>query len=213
MSRARILFAVVLGVAAVALAACGRRDTAPAAAANVRYAVLDARDQPLRDDFNRDRGNIRLLFLVDPICPGCLRGLADMGDDLLSKLPPGAHVKVYVVHEPVIGGSEKDISAAEGLLKTSIARQYWNPTGDFGREMSHALGYWNGVRWVYAWDTWLVYPADAVWSGAVPPKPAFLMHQLGGLEHNPKFPHLNGSVFAAKVNTMLASLDQKSSER
>ena len=61
------------------------------------------RDQPLREDFNRDQGFVRLMLLVDPICPECLRGLADMGDDVLAKLPKDTRIKVYVVHEPVIG--------------------------------------------------------------------------------------------------------------
>lgn len=179
-----------------------------AAPANIGYTVLGSDTQLLQTDFNRDRGDVRLMFLVDPICPGCLRGLADMGDELLSKLPAGAPVKVYVVFEPVIGGRSKDIPAAAALLRSPSARLFWNPTGDFGREMSHALGYWNGYRWVYAWDTWLIYPPDAVWSGATPPAPAFLMHQLGGLPHTPQFPHLDARVFAAKVQGMIDGRDR-----
>ena len=83
--------------------------------------------------------------------------------------------------EPVIGGTAKDIPAAAAPLRSSSAMHYWNPTGDFGRQMSHVLGYWNRHRWLYAWDTWLAYSPDTVWSSALPPKPAFLMHQLGGL--------------------------------
>jgi hypothetical protein len=212
----RLLIALLLSLGAAGLPGCsGREGGAPGASAarDIRYTVLDSMDQPLRDDFNRDRGNIRLLFLVDPICPGCLRGLADMGDDLLSRLPAGAPVKVYVVHEPVIGGSARDIPAAAALLRSSLPRHYWNPSGDFGRQMSHALGFWNGFRWVYAWDTWLIYPADATWPATGPPKPAFLMHQLSGLRGQPEFPHLDGRVYAARVQTMLAALNQESAAR
>lgn len=184
-----------------------------AAAPSIGYTVLNGDDQPLRADFNRDRGDIRLLFLVDPICPGCLRGLADMGDDVLSGLPAGARVKVYVVFEPVIGGQANDIAAAAALLRSPTPRLYWNPTGDFGREMSHVLGYWNGSRWVYAWDTWLIYPPDATWTGAAPPKPAFLMHQLGGLPHTAQFPHLDAGVFAAKVQAMVATRNRTAVSR
>lgn len=184
-------------------------DSRANAAAHV--AVLDSSDQPLRDDFNRDRGKVRLMFLVDPICPGCLRGLADMGDDVLAKLPKGADVKVYVVHEPVLGGKENDIPPAAELLRTPSAQNYWNPTGDFGRQMSHVLGYWNGSRWVYAWDTWMIYAPDAVWNGSGPPRPAFLMHQLSGLHG--KFPFLDSKVFAEKVNAMLAATRQKAAAR
>jgi hypothetical protein len=207
----RIACVAVLSFGALLLAACSRSDRASAAGAAVSVAVLDSRDQPLRDDFNRDQGYVRLVFLVDPICPGCLRGLADMGDDLLSRLPRDARVRVYVIHEPVIGGGERDIPAAAELLQTTLARQYWNPSGDFGRQMSKALNFWNGRRWVYAWDTWLIYPPDAVWSGADPPKPEWLMHQLGGLDR--KFPYLDSKVFAMKVSEMLADTDQATTPR
>lgn len=202
-----MLLPVVLGVIIVlSVTGCGRDRGA--SAADIQYAVLGSDDQPLRTEFNRDRGDVRLMFLVDPICPGCLRGLADMGDDLLSKLRAGAPVKVFVVFEPVIGGRAKDIPAAAGLLRSSTSRLYWNPTGDFGRQMSHALGYWNGHRWVYAWDTWLIYRPGAVWSGATPPEPAFLMHQLGGLPRSAQFPYLDARIFAARVQAMMNGLDR-----
>ena len=204
------LFLLASGAGILSSAACSKGDRTGAPAASPEIVLLDASDQPLRDNFNRDRGDVRLLFLVDPRCPECLKGLADIGEDLLSTLPQGARVRTYVVYEPVIGGRKEDIPAAARLLKTDLARHYWNPSGDFGRKMSHALGYWNGTRWVYAWDTWLIYPADATWNGATPPKPAFLMHQLGGLKGNPKFPHLDSKVFAAKVNGMLARLNRSS---
>jgi len=212
MQRSKILPTLFAASIALRLAGCDRRPDAAPGAADIRYAVLGGDDQPLREDFNRDRGDVRLVFLVDPICPGCLRGLADMGDDLLSKLGASAPVKVYVVFEPVIGGRAKDIRPAAALLRSPASRLYWNPTGDFGRQMSHVLHYWNGYRWVYAWDTWLIYPPVAVWNGAAPPEPAFLMHQLGGLPHTARFPHLDESVFAARVHAMMASLDRTASQ-
>lgn len=205
MSTFKALTALLASTALFALAGCGSSSGAGAIATDAHYAILDGSDQPLRAAFNRDHGDVRLMFLVDPICPGCLRGLADMGDDLLSKLPAGATVKVYVVYEPVIGGKPKDIPAAAALLRYPTAMLYWNPTGDFGRQMSHALNYWNGHRWVYAWDTWLIYPPDAVWSDTAPPQPAYLMHQLGGLPRTAQFPHLDARVFAAKVHAMMNS--------
>jgi hypothetical protein len=203
MPRSRFRLAIALSIGASLLLACGRQGNAPPAAANPGYVILDGEDQPLREDFNRDRGFVRLVFLVDPLCPECLRGLEDMGQDVLAKLPKDARIKVYVIHEPVIGGTTRDISAAAELLHTTLARQYWNPTGDFGRQMSKTLNYWNGHRWVYAWDTWLIYSADATWEEASPPQPVFLMHQFGGLD-NTKFPFLDSKVFAAKVNAVLA---------
>jgi protein involved in ribonucleotide reduction len=41
-----------------------------------------------------------------------------------------ARIKVCVVHDLVIGGTGKDIAAAAALLHTTLARHYWDPTGD-----------------------------------------------------------------------------------
>ena len=41
------------------------------AAASVSYTLLDDQGSQLRADFNRKSGSVRLLFVVDPICPGC----------------------------------------------------------------------------------------------------------------------------------------------
>ncbi len=202
--KSRSALVVALGISVLLVSSCGRPRAAPQADTSAQSVLLNGDDQPLRDDFNRDQGFVRLLFVVDPFCPECLRGLADMGDDVLAKLPKDARIRVYVVHDPVIGGTDKDIPAAADLLHTTFARQYWNPTGDFGRQMSKVLGLLHGTKPVYAWDVWMIYPPSAVWSSKDPPQPAFLMHQLPGLD-NAKFPPLDSKVFSAKVNDMLAA--------
>jgi len=70
--------------------------------------------------------------------------------------------------------------------------------------MSQVLGLLHGEKPVYAWDVWMIYPPNAVWTMKDPPRPAFLMHQLPGLD-NAKFPPLDSKVFFAKVNAMLAA--------
>lgn len=204
----RNLLGIALGVSALTLAGCGDPKAASPVDLAPRVAVLNGEDQPLREDFNRDQGFVRLMLLVDPRCPECLRGLADMGDDVLAKLPKNARIKVYVVHAPVIGGSDKDIPAAAELLHTTLAKHYWNPTGDFGRQMSQVVGLLHGSRLVYAWDIYIIYPPNAVWRGQDPPQPSYLMHQLPGLD-NQKFPPWDGKVFATKVSDTLAAGDQK----
>jgi hypothetical protein len=202
--KSRSIFVAALGVSALLLSSCGGPQAAPQSATTAHSVLLNGEDQPLRDDFNRDQGFVRLLFVVDPICPECLRGLADMGDDVLAKLPKNARIKVYVVHDPVIGGTEKNIPAAAELLHTTLARHYWDSAGDFGRQMSQTLSLLHGTKPVYAWDVWMIYPPNAVWGVKDPPQPAFLMHQLPGLD-NAKFPPLDSKVFFAKVNEMLAA--------
>jgi hypothetical protein len=199
---------IALGICALILVGCGGSKAESQVDTSVHAVLLNGADQPLRDDFNRDQGFVRLMLLVDPRCPECLRGLADTGDDVLAKLPTGARIKVYVVHEPVIGGTDKDIPAAAELLHTTLARHYWNPTGDFGRQMSQVLGLLHGSRQVYAWDIYMIYPPKIVWSDQDPPQPSFMMHQLPGLD-NQKFPPWDAKVFARKVNETLAASDQK----
>lgn len=204
----RALSCVVLSISALTLSGCGDPKGANPVDSALHVVVLNGEGQPLREDFNRDQGFVRLMLLVDPRCPECLRGLADMGDDVLAKLPKDARIKVYVVHEPVIGGSDKDIPAAAELLHTTLAQHYWNPTGDFGRQMSQSLGLLHGTRPVYAWDIYMIYPPNAVWNGRDPPQPSYLMHQLPGLD-NQKFPPWDGKIFAAKVSDTLAASNQK----
>ena len=204
----RNLAGILLSFSALMLAGCGDHKAASQVDSAPHVVVLNAEDQPLREDFNRDQGFVRLMLLVDPICPECLRGMSDMGDDVLAKLPKDARIKVYVVHEPVIGGSDKDIPAAAELLRTTLAHHYWNPTGDFGRQMSKTLGLLHGSTPVYAWDIYMIFPPNAVWSGRDPPQPSYLMHQLPGLDHQ-KVPPWDGKTFATKVRDTLDARDQK----
>ena len=179
------------------------------------YAVLDDQGSQLRADFNRKIGSVRLLFVVDPICPTCLRGLADMNRDLLeSTVDP--RLQTFVVHEPVLGVARvapwlrmaggKDVAKAALLLHSPQVQHYWNPSGAFGRLLSRAVGLRNSERPVYAWDVWLIYGPEAKWGGADPPRPRLLMHQLGALRDSTVFPHLDSRVFAQQVHTLLAQL-------
>ncbi len=51
-----------------------------------------------------------------------------------------------------------------------------------------------------AWDVYLIYDRSAKWTGDLPPKPAFWMHQLGGV-----FPErtLDPDTFAAQASLLL----------
>ena len=170
------------------------------------YALFDDQGSQLRADFNRKIGSVRLLFVVDPVCPTCLRGLADMNRDLLqSTVDPRLHT--FVVHEPVLGvarvapwlrmAGARDVARAALLLHNPQVQHYWNPSGAFGRLLSQSVGLKNGERQVYAWDVWLIYGPEAQWEGADPPRPRLLMHQLGALRGSTAFPHLDSRALCA----------------
>jgi hypothetical protein len=169
------------------------------------YSVLDSGAAQLRADFNAARGSVRALFVVDPICPGCLRGLDDMNKDLLSKTND-PRLQTFVVHVPRMNPppKETDVREAAKLLRNDYVHHYWNPSGSFGRELSNGLGLRVDGKDVYAWDVWLVYGPDTVWDGELPPKPEYLMHQLWDLGST-DFPRFDSKVFAQKVHQLLAT--------
>jgi hypothetical protein len=211
----QVLRAAIVVVSLLAAASCARGDGSTANVTAPPYTVLDDQGSQLRADFNRNAGSVRLLFVVDPICPTCLRGLDDMNRDLLAgTADPRLHT--FVVHEPVLGlarvapglrpAGGTDVAKAEQLLHNPNVQNYWNPSGEFGRLLSHAVGLRNSEGAVYAWDVWLLYGPEATWQGADPPRPRLLMHQLGALSDNAEFPFLNSRAFAQQVQALLAQL-------
>jgi hypothetical protein len=180
---------------------------AEAANPSVKFVTVDGAASQLRADFNQAKGKVRLLFVVDPICPGCLRGLDDVNRDLLehSRDP---RLETFVVHVPVLKPppTAADVPPAAELLKNSNVRHYWDPSGNFGRALSEGVDLKNGSKSVYAWDVWLIYGPDAVWQGTLPPKPLLLMHQLRALEGSKQFPRLDSEIFSKEVQKVIATL-------
>ena len=169
------------------------------------YKLLDEGAAQLRDDFNAAKGTVRVLFVVDPTCPGCLRGLDDVNKDLLSKTND-PRLQTFVVHVPVLTPSPtaEDVPEAATLIRNDHVHHYWNPSGSFDWDLSKAAGLKHGDEPVYAWDVWLIYGPDAVWEGASPPQPELLMHQLYLLADS-GLPRLDSERFAEKVQQILAS--------
>lgn len=190
---------LLLAFSLFSLSSC---DLAPETGGRINtLEILNERGDVLRAQFNRDADKVRLLFILDPACATCLRGLADLDRDLLASLPP--NVAIYLVHLPVIGGSDSDIPGAAGLVHSSVARHYWNPSGSFGREMAEALPLRRGGQPAYAWDVWMIYGPDATW-GERPPQPRLLMHQLPGIDPSPNVSPLDSEAFAGAVRSLIA---------
>ncbi len=199
----RSSIAAQIGIATLlATSACADVTYMPAIPA---YAMLDEAGTQLREDFNRATGSVRLLFVVDPVCAVCLRGLDDLNRSLLSSTDD-PRLQTFVVHVPVIGAKAKDIPPASRLLRNSHVRHYWNPSGTFGRQLAEAAGLKRGDELVYAWDVWLIYGPNAKWDGALPPRPQRLMHQLPPLQGRAEFPRLDADRFARETRRLLAEL-------
>jgi hypothetical protein len=195
----RFLSRLVPAIAAFAVVNVAQSDD------GATYEVIYAGAAQLREDFNAAKGSVRLLFVVDPICPGCLRGLDDMNKSLLSKTDD-PRLQTFVVHVPVLTPppDAEDVPEAATLLHNENVRHYWNPSASFGWELAEAAGLKHGDEPVYAWDVWLIYGPEATWDGANPPQPHLLMHQLVLLKDS-GLPPLDSEAFAKEVHELLAS--------
>lgn len=190
----------ILFAAALALSACG---LAPSAAdrKDVAIEALDEQGHKLKAQFNADRGKVRLLFIIDPNCATCLRGLADIDRDLLGKLP--ANAAAYMVHLPVVGGTPKHVPGAAGLVNEAELRHYWDAKGGVGKQFTKLLSLRSKGEPALAWDVCFAFGPDATW-GDAPPRPDVAMHQLSPLDPNPNIHRLDSKAFAQQVNQLLA---------
>ena len=193
----------VLLLLAIGIAACTASTIAPAATPSVTS--LDDHSTQLRTDFNRARGSVRLLLIVDPACSVCLRGMDDVNRALLAKVDD-PRLQTFVVHTSVIGGAAKDVPPASALMPNSRVRHYWDASGNFGREVSKSLRLKRGSEAVYAWDVWMIYDGRASLAATGVPEPTLFMHQLPKLRGQSGRQQLDGDVFAAKARELLARL-------
>lgn len=201
---------LALAITALALVLATAGDAQASNIQAPKFTLLDATASQLREDFNHARGSVRLLFVVDPTCPGCLRGLDDLNKDLLAGTRD-PRLQTFVVYVPRLrpAATAKDVPPAAALLHNPHVHNYWNPSGAFGNMLAKAAGLEHEGKLVYAWDVWLIYGPDATWTGAAPPKPHLLMQQLWALEHS-AFPHLDGKAYARDVHQLLAQLPAQS---
>ena len=193
------LFVSFVSLAVVLAMQCSAADSSSG------YVLLDDTATQLREDFNRAKGSVRLLFVIDPTCPGCLRGLEELNETLLSKTHD-PRLQTFIVHVPVLESEAKDVAPVMKRVQNASVRHYWNPSGAFGDQLGQALGLRHGDEAVYAWDVWLAYDADASWDEALAPRPWLFMHQLYWLLGNEEFRGLDTDAFAAEVRQLLAQL-------
>ncbi|MBL0123623.1 MAG: hypothetical protein IPP88_13130 [Betaproteobacteria bacterium] len=195
----QILLGLMLAIVSAA-GALAAEVSAPTVGSCQTPLLLDKQAIALKEAFNAAKGKVRLLFVVDPICPACLRGIDEMSQDVLTPNAGNAQLATFIVHLPVLGAKEKDTQRTCKLLKSNPANHFWDPQGKFGRTLSSGVELKDKKgKWVYAWDVWLMYGPDAEWTGNNPPKPTLLMHQLNALSEGSQYDFYDSEKFAAQV--------------
>jgi rhodanese-related sulfurtransferase len=112
-------------------------------------------------------------------------------------------LKGLVVWLPMLSQDTADAASAEAksFADTRLV-QGWDDQKQIGAAFSKTLAL-TGT----AWDVYLIYPAGVEWTGDVPPKPQFWMHQLKEEKSgaDPKL-CLNVPYFTAQLNAQIALL-------
>lgn len=163
----------------ILVAGCDQADTytnevAPNSSSKPDYVVMGQDLQQLKDDFNANRGRVRLLFLNGPTCGICLRGMADLNDEFIAKGQSDDRYVTFVVHVPTMGAKEHHVPDTIALLEGPRIHHYWEESGIIGQHYTEVMD----VE-MYVWDFWMIYNPDVIWEGTLPPVPDYYEHQLG----------------------------------
>ena len=129
----------------------------PAPAAMAQASVLEK----LKDQFNHDRGALRLVVLVSPTCPGCTSG-AEWIQEYVMKRNPKLNLRVYAVwFEMYPGDSPKAFPKARTFLPDPRVNHYWDQPKEVGRWFVKALP--SDFKGEIQWDAFYLYGEDSLW--------------------------------------------------
>ena len=135
--------------------------------------------QPLIDHFNAGQGKPRFVAIVSSTCPACVFGAEAVKASVLDAYPD-ADIQVSIVWIDMLPsdneGAALKSSALFGDPPDTRLKQFHDPDKRTGRAFAPDLLYEGGGP---AWDVYLYYDKDAVWTDT-PPEPVEWYHQLGG---------------------------------
>ncbi|MGH0002038.1 hypothetical protein ACQU0X_26175 [Pseudovibrio ascidiaceicola] len=165
---------------------------------NTTYMHLDNNLTQLKEQFNKDKGKVRVVAILGPTCGGCLLGMRDVNNALLEKEKDNPDLVTYLVYVPTLGAQEQDISNTKGLITSDRVYEYWDETGEIGKEFQSKLGLDD-----YIWDAWFVFDSDAQWNQTIPDDYYWMRRATRGTADDGA--PLNGNAFAEQVNELLSS--------
>ncbi len=152
----------------------------------------------LKESFQRDRGAVRLVTLLSPVCPACRSGFSDMQKVL--KAIPDERLRVYIIWLPMFpGDSRKWAQTRSDEFSDKRVSYYWDGEKIAGKAWQKTLGTKRE-----AWDVYLLYGAGSQWDKE-PATPDFWMHQLNGVTTAPR---LDEEAFQAKTKELVNKIER-----
>ncbi|HET7470947.1 MAG TPA: hypothetical protein VFJ81_14785 [Gemmatimonadales bacterium] len=97
----------------------------------------------------------------------------------------------------MLGAEEQHVAEASRLAADPRVLQYWDGANELGEAYRTVLGL-SGP----AWDVYLLFGPDQTWSGTLPPKPMFWMHQLHDVTQAPP---LDAATFVRESDSLVAA--------
>jgi hypothetical protein len=131
----------------------------------------------LRQDFNDEQAELRLLSVASPTCDQCRAGLNLVLDTVENT--PG--VAAFVLWIAMLDGDTQQTAneAAVGLPVDASVSQYWEEEGwPVSARLRSVLGIGPYDPTQSAWDVHLLYLRGAAWEGDAPPPPAAWAYNL-----------------------------------
>jgi hypothetical protein len=128
----------------------------------------------LRKAFNASAGDVRVVLLLSPTCPTCLRGSAAVEHVLKQNSNP--HLRVFAIWEAMLPTDyARPGTLVLGRLSDPRVAQYWDKNHLFALELARKLRSdadhpqpgcctRDGVHW----DEIIVYDQDARWDAQLP---------------------------------------------
>lgn len=157
--------------------------------------LVDLREfASLQTEFERHKGDVRLVALLSPTCGYCIKGYRYMRKLLDEIADP--RLKMFVVWESILSGDSRAIAAKQAARGTDprIVYQAWDGDNLTGQAWSGAMRIGSP-----AWDVYFLYGPDGTWTADRPTTPVYWQHQGAGGRDN----WLNYDKLKARIEQLL----------
>lgn len=152
----------------------------------------------LIEQFNRSNQKVRVITILSPTCPECLRGF-EMVKTLLDKFPSDDLI-VFLIWIPMLDDDSLEAAMARSReLSDPRLRQAWDSSRQIGKLFAKILNLQKT-----AWDVYLVYTrSESNWNEVEIQSPTFWMHQLSSDPGADSSLRLNKEVFFRRLSDLL----------